>query len=175
MLLHISLTALALLQTVIATPIAARQASACATLPASIPTPSISYLPDPFTTIAGSKVTTLDQWNCRQQEINQLFQRMELGTLPPKPSSVTASFSGSTLTINVSDGGKFISFSASIKYPTSGTAPYPALIALDGGSLPAPAGVAIITFSEGDIAQQTDSSSRGKGKSRSFVSSNVLF
>jgi hypothetical protein len=163
MILSVAIVALKLLHTASASPLAGRQAAACATLPASVPTPSVSYLPDPFTNIAGNKVTTSDQWNCRQQEVNQLFQRMELGTLPGKPSSVTASLSGSTLTINVSDNGKSTSFSVSIKYPSSGTAPYPALIALDGGSLPQPSGVALITYSEGDIAQQNDASSRGKG------------
>ncbi|PQE08290.1 carbohydrate esterase family 15 protein [Rutstroemia sp. NJR-2017a BVV2] len=138
-----------------------RQA-ACSALPASVPTPSVSYLPDPFTNVAGQKVTTLDQWNCRQKELSQLFQKMELGAYPPKPSSVTASISGSTLTINVSDGGKSISFTVSITYP-SGSGPFPAIIAYEGGSLPAPAGVAIINYSNSNMAQQTDSSSRGKG------------
>ncbi|KAM3068924.1 carbohydrate-binding module 1 [Clarireedia jacksonii] len=138
-----------------------RQA-ACSALPASIPTPSVSYLPDPFTNVAGQKVTTFDQWTCRQKELSQLFQNMELGAYPPKPSSVTASMSGNTLSITVSDGGKSISFTVSITYP-SGNGPFPAIIAYEGGSLPAPAGVAIINYSNSNMAQQTDASSRGKG------------
>ncbi|KAF5316373.1 hypothetical protein D9619_006877 [Psilocybe cf. subviscida] len=137
----------------------------CPTLPSSITLKAISKLPDPFTFVAdGSKVTTKAQWQCRQQEISQLFQRYELGTLPPKPSSVTGSYSGSTLTVNVNNGGTSISFSVSVQLPSSGTAPYPAIIAMGGLSIPTPAGVAVLTFNNNDMAQQTDSTSRGKGK-----------
>lgn len=83
--------------------------------------------------------------------------------MPPKPQSVTGTLSGNTLTISVSDNGKSISFTGSITYP-SGSGPFPAIIAYGGMSIPTPAGVAVVTFSNDDIAAQTDSSSRGKGK-----------
>ncbi|KAF9043810.1 hypothetical protein BDZ89DRAFT_217024 [Hymenopellis radicata] len=138
--------------------------SACPTLPASITLQSNAFLPDPFTFINGQKVVTKDDWACRREEISQLFQRYELGTLPPKPSSVTASLSGTSLTINVSEAGKSISFSVSISRPSSGTAPFPAIIAYGGLSIPTPAGVSVITFNNDDIAAQNDGSSRGQGK-----------
>jgi hypothetical protein len=84
--------------------------------------------------------------------------------MPPKPSSVTASLSGSTLTINCAYSGKSISFSVTISYPSSGAAPYPALIAYGGLSIPAPASVATITFNNDDMAAQQSTSSRGQGK-----------
>ncbi|KAB8302075.1 hypothetical protein EYC80_005526 [Monilinia laxa] len=120
---------------------------------------------DPFTNLAGQRITTSDQWTCRQQELSLLFQTMELGTLPLKPSSVTSSFSGNTLSITCSESGKSISFSVSITYPSTGTAPYPAIIAYGGGSIPipAPAGVAMITYNNDQIAAQSDQSSRGQG------------
>jgi len=77
---------------------------------------------------------------------------------------VTASFSGNSLSISVSEGGKSISFSVSITYPSSGTAPYPAIIGYGGGSIPAPAGVAMINFNNDDIAAQASTGSRGQGK-----------
>jgi len=125
---------------------------------------SVAKLNDPFQPLSGSRITTKAQWTCRRDEILQLFQKYELGTLPPKPASVSGSFSGSTLTINVSEGGKSISFTASITYPSSGTAPYPAIIGIGGISIPAPAGVAIINFNNNDIAAQDNSGSRGQGK-----------
>jgi hypothetical protein len=127
-------------------------------------TPSIPYLPDPFILIEGFKATTIYQWYCRRQQTQAFLEEMELGALQSAPTSLTSSFSGSTLTINATYFEKSISFSVSIKYPSSGTAPYPALIAFDGGSLPQPSGVAIISYPENDIAQQNDTSSRGKGK-----------
>lgn len=138
--------------------------SSCPKIPGTINTPSVAALNDPFQPLSGSRITTKAQWTCRQDEIKQLFEKYELGTLPPKPSSVTGSFSGSTLTVNVSEGGKSISFTATIKYPTSGTAPFPAIIAIGGLSIPAPAGVAVITFNNNDIAAQDNTGSRGKGK-----------
>jgi hypothetical protein len=71
--------------------------------------------------------------------------------------------SGTTLTINVSKGGKSISFTASVSYPT-GTGPFPAIIAVGGISIPRPANVAVITFNNDDMAAQISGSSRGQGK-----------
>lgn len=112
----------------------------------------------------GDKVTTKDQFLCRQAEISQLLQRYELGILPGRPATLTASFSGNTLTINCGDSGKSMSFSVTITYSSSGTAPYPAIIAYGGGSLPAPAGVAMINFNNDDMAAQVNTGSRGQGK-----------
>ncbi|KAF6752036.1 hypothetical protein DFP72DRAFT_1047411 [Ephemerocybe angulata] len=120
-------------------------------------------LPDPFTFFGGTKVTTKTDWTCRREEINKHFQRLELGTLPPKPASVTGSLSGNTLTVNVTHEGKSISFTASVSRP-SGTGPFPAIIALGGASIPIPSGVATITFNNDDIAQQSNTRSRAKGK-----------
>ncbi|KXN89756.1 4-O-methyl-glucuronoyl methylesterase [Leucoagaricus sp. SymC.cos] len=137
--------------------------SGCPTLPSNPTLRSNSFLPDPFTFYDGTKVTTKAQWNCRREEISQLLQKYELGTLPPKPSSVTGSLSGSTLTVNVSDSGKSISFSASVSYP-SGNGPFPAIIAVGGMSIPKPANVVVITFNNDDMAAQVNSGSRGQGK-----------
>ena len=120
-------------------------------------------LNDPFTFHGGGKVSSKADWSCRQAEISQLFQRYELGTLPPKPSSVTASFSGSTLSITVSENAKSISFSVTINNRPSSNGP--AIINYGSfGGLPIPAGVATINFNNDEIAQQQDQSSRGKGK-----------
>lgn len=132
-------------------------------LPASYSFTADKLLPDPFTFANGTKVTTKAAWPCRRQEINDLFQKYELGTKPPKPSSVTGTFAGSKLTVVVSDGGKSITFSATIKAPTGGTAPYPAIIGIGGVSIPVPAGVGTINFDNDGMAAQQNSASHGKG------------
>ncbi|KIY66140.1 carbohydrate esterase family 15 protein [Cylindrobasidium torrendii FP15055 ss-10] len=147
-------------------------AQTCPALPSTINLTANSKLPDPFKFINGTAVASKADWACRREEISQLFQRYELGTLPPKPSNVTASLSGNSLTINASEGGKSISFSVSISKPSSGTAPYPAIIAYGGLSIPTPAGVAVITFNNDDIAAQQSSSSRGQGKFYNLYGSN---
>ncbi|KAJ7662445.1 hypothetical protein B0H17DRAFT_1162939 [Mycena rosella] len=94
-----------------------------------------------FPVILAQIVTTAD-WACRSAEISTLLQMDELGTMPGTPQSVTATFSGNTLTITVTDGGKSISFAPTITYPSTGAAPFPAIIGYNGISFPTPAGVA---------------------------------
>ena len=138
--------------------------TSCPSTPSGLGT-STSNLNDPFTFHSGSKVTTKQEWTCRQAEISKLLQQYELGTLPAKPT-VSAGYSGSTLTITSSANGKSVSFSVTINKP-SGSGPFPAIISYGsfGSSIPVPAGVATILFNNDDVAQQQDSStSRGKGK-----------
>jgi len=66
--------------------------------------------------------------------------------------------------VNVNNGGTSISFTVSVSLPTTGTAPYPAIIGIGGISIPRPAGVALLTFNNDDMAQQNSASSRGIGK-----------
>ncbi|KAL2076262.1 hypothetical protein VTL71DRAFT_1205 [Oculimacula yallundae] len=141
-----------------------RQAAAGCGLPANYaPSTTDAKLPDPFTFLNGTKITSRSQWPCRQQEISTLMQKYELGDLPPKPQSVTASFSGGALKVTITDGGKSITMNAKITIPSSGKAPYPAIIAIGGSSLPIPAGVATISFENDKMAAQSSSASHGTG------------
>jgi hypothetical protein len=125
-------------------------------------------LPDPFMSMSGTRITTKDQWHCRRAEIMAQMANWELGPKPPKPATVTGTVSNSSVTVNVTDGGKSTSFTASISLPTTGKAPYPVIIGLIGGSLNSTAvknlGVAIINYTNDDIGVQTNASSRGMGK-----------
>jgi hypothetical protein len=67
------------------------------------------------------------------------------------------------LNINATNGGKTISFSASIQYPKAGQGPYPAVIAYGGLSIPVPSSVATISLNNDLIAQQNTDASRGTG------------
>ncbi|PVF95339.1 hypothetical protein CPB86DRAFT_799744 [Serendipita vermifera] len=123
--------------------------SACSTSPNNPPLPTNSRLPDPFIPLNGSRITTKDAWTCPRNEIGSLLQKLELGVLPPKPSSITATFSSNRLNINCSEGGKSILFSVSITYPTSGKAPYPAIIAYGGDHTPRAGGIGNALVEEG--------------------------
>ncbi|KAF3931688.1 hypothetical protein ABW19_dt0202797 [Dactylella cylindrospora] len=136
----------------------------CPALPNPVNLVANTRLPDPFTFVNGAKVTTKDQFKCRQAEISSLMQTYELGVKPPKPSSVTSSWSGNRLTINVSNGGTSISFAVTITAPSGGSGPYPAIIGYAGGNIPIPAGVALINYNHDEIAVQQNSGSRGQGK-----------
>jgi len=131
--------------------------------------PSIPKLPDPFKFIDGKRMTRLDDWESRRSEISILVQDYVYGPKPPKPTSVTGSFSDNKLTVNCSENGKSISFTVRIAYPPSGTAPYPAIISI-GPWLTLPKteldnlGIGIIYFPNDNLASQANAGARGKGK-----------
>jgi hypothetical protein len=127
------------------------------------------FLPDPFTFMNGTRMTARSEWPCRRAEIAALSQEFEFGQKPNTPASATTgSRSGNTVTVSVNDNGTTISFNASITYPSTGTAPYPAVIGIGGSNLNnsalASMGVAVINFPNDDIAQQNGQGSRGVGK-----------
>jgi hypothetical protein len=131
--------------------------------------PTNAKLPDPFKMMDGSRISSKSQWTCRRAEIAAQVQEFELGYKPATPyAATTGSFSGNSLTVNVTDNGKSISFSCSISYPSTGSKPYPAMIGVGGSNLNntqlSSLGVAVITLPNDSIAQQTNSSSRGIGK-----------
>src|SRR4051812_2153530 len=66
------------------------------TLPGS--TASNAKLPDPFTRIDGSRITTTDDWRCRREEIKKLAERSVYGTKPGKPATVTGTVSRTNIT-----------------------------------------------------------------------------
>ncbi|KAF2680615.1 carbohydrate esterase family 15 protein [Lentithecium fluviatile CBS 122367] len=147
--------------TVLAAPLESRQA-AC-NVPTTFPTTANSKLPNPFKFFNGGDVKTKADFECKNKEVSAAIQAQELGVFPPKPSTVTASLSGSTLSISSTEGGKTVSFTVSIKTP-SGNGPFPAIIAYGAASIPVPAGVATITFNNDNIGAQQGQSSRGQGK-----------
>lgn len=94
-------------------------------------TPSNSLLPDPFTRLDGTRISTTADWRCRRAEIRELAERTIYGQKPAKPASVTGSVSSTGITVNVSDQGRSASFSASVDLP-SGSGPFPAVIVYGG-------------------------------------------
>lgn len=146
--------------TSVSSPLLDRQACSPST---DIPSVSVSGLPDPFEFADGTRVTSADQWSCRQEEILSAFEQYELGDLPPAPSSLTATLSGGSISISLSvEGGGQGSFSASISGGST-SSPGPAIIAYGFPSIPIPAGVATITFNNDNFAAQNGGGSRGQG------------
>ncbi|KAI0768804.1 hypothetical protein BD413DRAFT_614292 [Trametes elegans] len=155
--------------TTTAAPAPTGPAGACST-PSTISGFSNAKLPNPFLFDDGSDVKSASDWECRRAQILALVQGYEGGELPGKPSSLTASFSGSgtsgTLSITASNGGASINFAPKITFP-SGNPPeggWPLLIVYEGLSIPVPSGIATLIYSNSDMAQQNDAStSRGVG------------
>ncbi|MFL5307523.1 MAG: cellulose-binding protein [Polyangia bacterium] len=90
--------------------------------------PAIAKLPDPFKKLDGTRMTTKAEWRCRREEIRKMEEKYVYGTKPPPPQSVTGTVTSSTITVQVMDNGKSASFTAGVKLPTSGSAPYPVIV-----------------------------------------------
>lgn len=125
--------------------------SSCGTVNGNAVYASNPKLPDPYLRADGTRLSTLEQWACKREEIRQQSERLEFGTKPAKPT-VAATMTGSTISITVTDAGKSISFSVSIKAATSGTGPFPAVIAFGSASIPVPSSVSQIIYNNQDIA-----------------------
>ncbi len=130
--------------------------------------PEIAHLPDPFLKINGERIQSQEEWRCRRAEIAAQFEKYELGSKPANPDSVSGEFNGDGFTVNVSDKGKHINFLSEIILPAKGEAPYPAIIGIGRSSLDntllSELGVAVINFPNGDVGEQLNGGSRGKGK-----------
>jgi chitodextrinase len=118
-------------------------------LPGEGSLPTDSRLPDPFTKLNGTRITTKSDWRCRREEIKKLAERFVYGEKPAKPSSVTGTVSSSNITVNVSHNGRSSTFSAGVSLP-SGSGPFPAVVVLGGFGADTAAiraaGAAVITY-----------------------------
>lgn len=104
-------------------------------------------LPDPFTKMDGKRMTDRSEWRCRREELLQQAYAFIYGEKPVvSEGSVSGSVSNSSISVQVNEGGKRASFTASISM-NGATAPAPAIIVFGGfGGPPIPRGVATITF-----------------------------
>ncbi len=138
-------------------------------LPVLSSQPLIQPLPDPFyyasdpMNIHGTASTNFSDWEHHRSEILAQIQNYEIGTKPAVDmSNIFASYSGSTLTVRVtnyvSGVAKTCTLTCNVSFPTGGTSPYPVCIGMDSpyGSLDASdftsRGIAGITYSESQVS-----------------------
>lgn len=131
-------------------------------LPSFDQLPIIKSFPDPFKWADTSKgrLTSRADWRCRRAEIGAEIQRYELGTKPPRPDILEASFSDdSILTVIVIVKEDTLILTSKITLP-KGKGPFPTLIGIGfspTGSLPADIfksrGIATIRYNESQITK----------------------
>ncbi|MBN8877733.1 MAG: cadherin domain-containing protein [Sphingobacteriales bacterium] len=136
-------------------------AGSCAAppLPTLAQLPIIAPLPDPFVWSDGSKrSTSFTDWACRRNEIRREIENYEIGTKPGRPDTISASFAGTTLTIQITKNGQSMTLTAQVIIP-SGVGPFPAVIGMNSasGSIPATIfssrNIARITFSHDQVTR----------------------
>ena len=143
------------------------EGAACSvTLPTSFNTAN-SKLPDPFKKINGDRISTKEEWTCRREEIKKLAERTIFGEKPAKPTSVTGTVSNTSITVSVTEGGKSMNFSVSVSLPSTGSAPYPAIILYGNSGADAATirgqGVATINYTPTNVGGETGSRSKSGG------------
>ena len=126
---------------------------------------AINYLPDPFTFLNGKKVKTTSEWSERRKEIRDLVQYYEYGYMPEAPEAVTASLTGSNLTITVQDKSLTASFSSRLTVPTveqcGKSGPYPVVVIIDfmaapGNTIYLNAGYAVLSLTYSSVASDNN-------------------
>jgi hypothetical protein len=123
-----------------------------------------AQFPDPWVFANGKPVVTADDWNCRQAEIFKIMQQYELGDYPPPPDSVTATMSGTSMSLTIKVGSNTKTISVSITKPGSaGANGGPAMIAVGGVSIPVPSSMGKINFGNDACAAQQNPASHGSG------------
>ena len=127
---------------------------------------SQATLPDPFTRLDGTRVTSRDDWRCRRAEIRRLAEQALYGEKPGKPESVTGTVTADRITVNVSHQGRSASFSASVDLP-SGSGPFPAVVVYGGfgadtATIKA-AGAAVISYDPYAVGQENTPRSSKQG------------
>lgn len=115
-------------------------------------------LPDPFGFNDGSRVSTFDDWTCRRDEIKADMETYELGVKPLRPSDISASYSGGTLTVTVRENGRTLTIRSTFSIP-SGAGPHAIVIGMDGatGSLSSSlfSGIVQVPFTSSQLATGT--------------------
>src|SRR3972149_1002281 len=88
-------------------------------LPTLANCPTITNLPDPFAWQDGSgRSTNFSDWSHHRNDFRAQFENYEIGTKPTVTSSqVTASYSGNTLTINITANGQSMTMTCNVSIP----------------------------------------------------------
>jgi hypothetical protein len=81
--------------------------------------------------MGSGRISNLSDWEYRRQEIGAQIQNYEIGDRPVRPGTITASYSGGVLTVNVTKNRQLFTLTAEITLP-SGNGPFPAIIGVAG-------------------------------------------
>ncbi len=120
-------------------------------LPSFSELPPIQALPDPFAWSDGrGRIANFSDWRYRRAEIKSEIEHYEIGEKPVRPDSISASYAGDMLTVNITVNGNTLTLTSAVTLPP-GDGPFPAVIGMGSptGSLPSD------IFTSRDIATVT--------------------
>jgi hypothetical protein len=103
-------------------------------LPSTENLENVPLLPDPFEWSDGSgRAKTIEEWECRRNEIMAEIERYEIGPKPSPPENIAASLDGNILTVEVTDNGQTLTLTSTINIP-EGEGPFPVVIGMNSGT-----------------------------------------
>jgi hypothetical protein len=126
-------------------------------LPTLTELPDIKPLTDPFEwSDRSGRSVKFKHWSHRRAEIGAEIEHYEIGKKPDRPDTITASYSGGILTVNVTENGMTLTLTSQVTLPP-GNGPFPAVIGMGRGSGSLPSdiftsrGIAQIPFNFGQV------------------------
>ncbi len=140
--------------------------ASCEAPPLPAPNQLTNYpmLPDPFAWSNGSgRIAGFEEWECRRNEIKAEIEEYEIGPKPDRPANISATLTGTQLTVVVTENGQTLTLTSQVIIPT-GTGPFPVVIGMNNptGSLPSTLfeGVIQIPFMHNQVVTYTQTSTR---------------
>ncbi len=113
--------------------------------------PIVPSLPDPFAWSDGrGRISSFSDWRYRRAEIKAEIENYEIGKKPDRPDTISASYIGGKLTVNVTKNGKTLTLTSTFTIP-SGSGRFPAVIGMNSASGSIPSSI----FSNRNIVQIT--------------------
>jgi hypothetical protein len=122
---------------------------------ATVPAVNNAKLPDPFKLFSGKRISTKEEWTCLRAELSAALQAGVYGPKMPKPDSLTATFSGGSLTINMTVGSNKGTLTVKVSGGGTAASPKPCVIACGGSSLPL-SSFASVTMDPNSIASESN-------------------
>jgi hypothetical protein len=118
-------------------------------LPSFSELPVITPLTDPFEwSDRSGRDTTFEAWTRRRNEIKTEIEHYEIGTKPLRPDTMSATYVGNLLTIQIIENGDTLILTSNITLP-AGPGPFPAIIGIGFGTGSLPSDI----FTSRNIAQ----------------------
>jgi len=121
----------------------------------AVPSMNNPKLPDPLKLFSGTRISTKEEWTCLRAELVRALETGVYGPKMPKPDSLTATFSGGTLTIDMTVGNNQATLSVKVNGGGTESNPKGCVIACGGSSLPL-SSYASISMSPNDIASESN-------------------
>ncbi|HXS17025.1 MAG TPA: hypothetical protein VN764_07545, partial [Polyangiaceae bacterium] len=107
------------------------------TLPESaLLSPASHKLPDPFLMSDDQRMTSKSQWACQRAWLKKNIEAHVYGAKPGTPDTVTGTVSATSISVQISHGGKSATYSVSISRPSGATGAVPGMFQAEGSGVP---------------------------------------